>query len=90
MRTPPVGVLLLVFIGKQRFKGTTMQIEGHHIGGGECVLRETGKKEFIDQARAGEAHAALLSVRRMGRHHHAAPLPIGSHCNIWAVINADV
>lgn len=86
MRTPPVGVLLLVFIGKHRFKGATMQVECHHIGGGECVLREMGEKEFVDQARAGEAHTALLSVRRMGRHHHAAPLPIRSHRNVWAVV----
>src|SRR5260370_14313560 len=27
MRTPPVGVLLLVFIGKHRLKGATMQVE---------------------------------------------------------------
>jgi hypothetical protein len=45
-----------------------------------------GEKEFVDQTRAGEAHAALLSVRPMGRHHHAAPLPIRSHRNVWAVV----
>ncbi len=62
MRTPPVGILLLVFIGQQRGTRAAMQGEGHHIGGGEGVLRQMGEKEFVDQARAGEAHAALVSV----------------------------
>ena len=53
MRTPSVGVLLLVFIGKYWFKGPTMQVECHHIGGGERVLRETGEKEFVDHAPFG-------------------------------------
>ncbi len=62
MRAPPVGILLLVFIGQQRGTRAAMQGEGHHIGGGEGVLRQMGEKEFVDQARAGEAHAALVSV----------------------------
>ena len=78
--------MLLIFIGKHRFKGPTMQVKGHHIGGSERVLRHMGEKEFVDQALAGDAHAALVSVRWMGGHHHTAPLPIGSHRNVWAVI----
>src|SRR6266704_837270 len=46
MRTPAVGILLLVFIGQERFKGATMQVAGHHT----------------------------------------APLPIGSHRHVWAVV----
>ena len=54
MRTPPVGLLLLVFIGKHRFKGAAMQVEGHDIGGSERVLRQMGEKEFVDNAMRGE------------------------------------
>lgn len=51
--TPAIGILLLVFIGEHWFKGATMQIQCHHIGGGEPVLRELGEKEFVDHAPAG-------------------------------------
>jgi hypothetical protein len=66
MRTPPVGVLLLVFIGKHRFKGATMQVECHHIGGGERLLREMGEKEFVDNALVGVTDAALCLASWMG------------------------
>src|SRR2546423_10563500 len=59
MRTAAVGILLLVFIGQYRGVSATMQVEGHHIGGSERVLRHMGEKEFVDQALAGEAHVAL-------------------------------
>src|SRR5260370_47069 len=38
--TPAVGILLLVFIGKSRFKGATMQIERDDIGGRARLLGE--------------------------------------------------
>ena len=51
-----------------------MQVEGHHIGGGKRVLRETGEKEFVDHALAGVTDAALCLVlgSRVGGHHDAA------------------
>jgi hypothetical protein len=39
MADPSVGILFLVFISQRRFKGTTMQIQCHDVGGGECLLR---------------------------------------------------
>src|SRR6266567_4757148 len=39
MRTPSVGILLLVLISKLWLKGPSMQIEGHDIGSGERFLR---------------------------------------------------
>lgn len=50
MATPPVGIGLLVFIGEQGLKGTTMQVQPDHIAGGEGVLRKTGEEEFVDDA----------------------------------------
>src|SRR6266567_6697331 len=86
MRTPPVGVLLLVFIGKGRFKGATMQVECHHIGGGERVLREMGEKEFVDHALAGVTDAALCLGSRVGGHHDAAAHALWPHRYIGAVV----
>jgi hypothetical protein len=39
-----------------------MQIQRNHIGGGEPVLREPGKKEFVDHALAGLTDAALFRL----------------------------
>lgn len=72
MTTPAIRALLLIFIGKGRFKGTTMQVEGHHSGGGEGVLREMGEKEFVDNALAGVTDAALFRGLRVGSHHDTA------------------
>src|SRR5947209_6051787 len=72
MRTPAVGVLLLVFIGQHWFKGPAMQVEGHHIGGGERVLRQMSEKELVDDAIARVTDAALFLGSRMGGHHDAA------------------
>src|SRR5713101_10197999 len=83
VRTPAVGLLFLVFIGKERFKGPAMQVEGDDIGSGESVLRQLREEEFVDEARAGEADPALSSVRRMGRHHHPAALSRRPHRHIW-------
>jgi hypothetical protein len=47
---------------------------------------QVGEKEFVDEARAGEANPALLSVRRMGRRYDAATLPIQSRSDIRAVV----
>src|SRR5712692_1868672 len=84
--TPAIRVLFLILIGKGWFKGPAMQVEGDHIGSRESVLRQAGEKEFVDEARAGEANPALLSVRRMGRHHDPAALPRRPHRHIRAVV----
>jgi hypothetical protein len=53
VRTPAIGVLFLVFIGKGRFKGSTMQIEGDDIGSGASALGQIGEEEFVDEGRRG-------------------------------------
>jgi hypothetical protein len=72
MRAPPVGILLLIFIGKHGFKGPTMQVEGYHIGGSERILRQLGEKEFVDHALARVTDTALFRGHRMSGHHHTA------------------
>src|SRR6266567_3106449 len=86
MRTPAVGILLLVFIGQERFKGATMQVEGHHIGGSERVLRQMAEKEFVDHALAGVTDAALFRGRWMGGHHDTAAHALWPHSDIGTVV----
>src|SRR5712692_4961323 len=86
MRTPPIGVLLLVFIGKHWFKGPTMQVECHHIGGGERILREMREKEFVDDAIASVTDAALFRGLRVGGYHDAAAHALWPHRDIGAVV----
>src|SRR5205814_2098276 len=86
MRTPSVGVLLLVFIGKYWFKGPTMQVECHHIGGGERVLRELSEKEFVDDTIVSVTDAALFLGSPVGGHHNAAAHALWPHSYIGAVV----
>ena len=53
MADPAVGVLFLVFIGKDRLKSPAMQVEGDDIGSSESALRQIGEEEFVDQGRRG-------------------------------------
>ena len=88
MAAPPVGIDLLVFIGEQWLKGTTMQIHLDHIAGGEGVLRQVGEEEFVDDACARDPNGALLFPGWMGGHDHAAQHALGSHRHLWAVVEA--
>ena len=58
--TPTIRLLLLVFVFQRRFKGTAMEVKGHHIGGGESALGQIGQKEFRDDSVANEPNLALL------------------------------
>jgi hypothetical protein len=49
-----------------------MQVEGHHIGGGEGLLRQLGEKELVDHALLGVTDAALFRGRRVGGYHNPA------------------
>ena len=86
VRTPTIRVLLLVFIGQSRLKGTAMQIQLDDIDSRERLLRQAGEEEFIDDARTREAHPALLFAGWMGRHHHAAALAGRSYRHSGAVV----
>jgi len=49
---PAIRVKLFIFVRKNRLKGTTMQIQLHHITGGECLLRKVGEEEFVDDIKS--------------------------------------
>ena len=87
MRTPAVGVLLLVAdrqaAVQRRHDGRR---ECHHIGGGERLLRQMGEKEFVDHALAGVTDAALFRGRRMGGHHDTAVHALWPHSYIGTVV----
>jgi hypothetical protein len=44
---PAVRVDFLILIGKRRFKSAAMQVQFDDIGGGEPLLRQIGKEEFV-------------------------------------------
>src|SRR2546428_8340256 len=80
--------MLLILIGKLRLEGSTVQVQFDDTGGGECLLRQVGKEEFVDHACTGQAHRALLLASLMGGHHHAAGHPLRPHQHLWAIIEA--
>lgn len=77
--TPAVGVKLSVFIGKCRLKGATTQLQGDDISRRKGALRQGGKEQFVDEARAFEANAVLCLACWMSRHHNPTALPLRSH-----------
>ena len=89
MATPPVGIDLLVFIGEQRLKGTTMQVQLDHIAGGEGALRKVGKEEFVDDACARDSDGTFLFRGWMGSHDHSAQHASRSHRYLWTVVETS-
>jgi len=63
-----------------------MQVQFDHIAGGEPLLGQAGKEEFVDHAPTGDANRTLLLAGRMSRHHDAAWHALGSHWHRRAVI----
>ena len=86
LATPPVGIDLLVFIGEQGLKGTTMQVQLDHIAGGEGVLRKVGEEEFVDDACARDSDGTFLFRGWMGSHDHSAQHSSRSHRHLWTVV----
>lgn len=52
MRTPAVRVLLGVFVGKNGFKGPSMQIQVQHIFRAARGEWQSGDKQFVDHSLA--------------------------------------
>jgi len=84
--TPPIGVDLLIFVRKLRFKGTAMQIQFDNVGSGEGLLWQGRPEQLVDHPCACDAHRTLLVAGWMGRHHHSAQHTLGSHRHRLAVI----
>jgi hypothetical protein len=64
--TPPIGVDLLIFVGKRRFKGAAMQIQFDHIASGECRLGQIREEQFVDNPCPRDAHRTLPVAGWMG------------------------
>src|SRR5438132_12211385 len=83
---PPIGVDFLIFIGKRRLKGATMQIQLNDVRGGECTLRQPGEEEFVNDPCTRDTHRALLFTSGMRCHYHAALHSLGSRGPLSAVV----
>jgi hypothetical protein len=88
--TPPaIWLKFLVFVFQGCFKGTAMEGERHHIGGGEGVLGQIGQEEFIDDSGTSESDLPflfLLRWSRMGRHHDAHQRSTFAQALVWTVV----
>ena len=88
MRAPAIRLDLLVLIKKRRGVSPAMQIQFDDIGGGACLLRQVGEEEFVDDTSTRDANRTLLFRGGMGGHHHMAAHAIGSHRDLWAIVEA--
>jgi hypothetical protein len=65
-----------------------MQVELDDIGGGKPLLRQISEKEFVHNTRTRDTNRTLLVASLMRGHHHAAEDAIGSHWDLWAIVEA--
>ena len=63
-----------------------MQIQLNHVAGSKGVLREVRKEEFVDNVCTRDAYRTLLLPGGMRGHDHAAGLTLGSHRDLWTII----
>src|SRR5581483_7720494 len=63
---PAVGILLLVFVLQSRFKGTTVEVEGNDVSGGEGILGQIAPEKFRDDARTPESDLPFLFLGGRG------------------------
>jgi hypothetical protein len=85
---PPVGVLLVVFIGGYRLKSAAMQIQLDHIAGGKRLLWQIGEEEFVDDPCARDPNRTFLFARRMRCDDHTAQHAFRPHRDRLAIIEA--
>src|SRR5438105_4615909 len=72
--TPPITLLLTLFISQHRLETATMQIELDHIGRGEAASGQGSEKELIDALIAGHANRAAGGL--MGSNNQARAMRI--------------
>jgi hypothetical protein len=66
MRTPPICVLLLIFVSEHALKPSSVEVEIYHIGRSERSLWQGRVEQFVDHlATRGTDHSLDLG-RRMG------------------------
>jgi hypothetical protein len=85
---PSVWINFLIFIGKGRLEGPTMQIQLGDIAGSESVLRQIREEEFVDDADTRNSNGTFLFACRMGCYNHAARHTFGPYCDVRTVVEA--
>ncbi len=73
VRTPAVGVLLFVLIGKHGLESASMQVQIHDIGRGKRVLRQGSEEQLIDDSLADRSDGVGSGGRLMGSDNYPAP-----------------
>ena len=85
MRNPAVRVLLSIFIGEDRLKGSSMQVQIKHVGGTEGVWWD-GRKELLrDRAVVQRPDGRWGGTDRMSGQEHAHPRPGRREGNIQTI-----
>jgi hypothetical protein len=65
-------ILFVILIGEDALKSSTMQVQLHHIGGGEGPKRPRRKEEFVDDVVSSRSDRSSLAGGRLGGHNDAA------------------
>jgi hypothetical protein len=84
--TPSIGVDLLVFIRESRLKGATVEVQLNDIASGECLLREVGKEQLVDDARACDPNGTFLFACGMRGDDHTAAHTLKPQQDLGAVV----
>jgi hypothetical protein len=88
VRAPPIGVLFPILIGKRWLKGAAMQIQLNDVRGGECLLRQGGEEEFVDDPCSGDPNGTLLVAGRMRGHYHPASHVCRPYWHLRTIVEA--
>ena len=65
-----------------------MQVQFDDVRSGERLLRQIREEQFVDHARTRDTNRTLLLASWMGCHDHATGHALGSHRDLWAVVEA--
>src|SRR6266496_2021881 len=60
MRNPAIRVLLLIFVGQDRFERSPVKVETQHISSRECPLWRGREKKLIDGSGAKDANGRFF------------------------------
>lgn len=85
---PAIGILLVVFICQRRLESPPVQVQLDDIGGGECLLWQVGKEEFVNDTLTRDTHWTLPFASRVSCYDHAASHAFGPHWHLWTVVEA--
>lgn len=80
--TPPIRVLLTIYISKYYLETAAMQREHDHISSGKAGSGQGSEKELRDQPITGHTNRSLGSGRRMSGDNHPTAM---AFCGDWQV-----